>query len=903
MATLRRVIGGLLAALGITLGAVSHAQAQVYPSIPPNTVLGRLGSGNPGPPQAISFTTLAGQLSLSAALTIGSNPITGGTSQGLLYDQGGVLGLLAPATTGVLTYVLGSPLISQTLPAGLSYPLIGLLVGNGSSPLTAYAGASCTNQFISALSAAGAATCNSVTNSDLTAGSFTNITGVGTLTAGTWNADVIGSNYGGTGVANGSSTITLAASLTTTGAGAATLAFGSSTATYTFPSASATMAFSSGTLTNGHCVSINGSGAFVDAGGACTTGGGGGTVSSGTANQVAYYASTGTVVSGNNNFIFNGTSVGIGTSSLSGGRLTVQQSSDTSFSGFDVTNTAATAGGFVWEDTSNNFRIDSKGNGAGVLVLNGASTAGNVLIGTTTASGFLTVNGTIASTGNFSTSKAGDLTISTTNSSSGNYAELTTNQGGASAALLLNTGTGTAWQLLSGANNAFATLFNSGSAFATLTNAGKLGINTNSPAGTLDIEPPSGTATACINGSTNCTDLFPIIYKCTGTDTAALNTLIASGIAALTISGTCVVTTLNTLPANFALRAQNPVNDVLETSSGTGNVVTMNSGGGDTIENIGFNSSVTRTSGDFIYAQGGNVAINHVVMINPFIGIELNGVGSPGTSCPSPYNGPCFGAHVSNVNIYGTSSIQSGSECLLADGVSGSANNPDNDAYIENVNCTGLNGSDKFTNGFEIQASGEIHIVHADFENVSGANILVDPNGSASTGHYIAWLDIDDALLDAAATYGLKVIATNGAGIQNVDIHDGWVANNGYGIWVGTDTGNGSSIIEVKIHHEHIINQTNDGIHLDNGSNIGTSYIDDNFVDNASGTNSGLFIGNGVGGWNIHNNSFAGSTNGGFFPSTSLSDTAAIGNFFYGTTPVDGSPTLTINSLNSPSIP
>jgi hypothetical protein len=57
-------------------------------------------------------------------------------------------------------------------------------------------------------------------------------------------------------------------------------------------------ATASGTLTSGHCVSIDGSGNFVDAGGACTTGGGGGTVSSGTANQLGVYASSGTVISG-----------------------------------------------------------------------------------------------------------------------------------------------------------------------------------------------------------------------------------------------------------------------------------------------------------------------------------------------------------------------------------------------------------------------------------------------------------------------------------------------------------------------------------------------------------------------------------------------------------------------------
>lgn len=57
---------------------------------------------------------------------------------------------------------------------------------------------------------------------------------------------------------------------------------------------------SSGTLTNGHCVSIDSSGNYVDAGGACTTGGGGGTVTAATAGQLAYYNSTGTTVVGLN---------------------------------------------------------------------------------------------------------------------------------------------------------------------------------------------------------------------------------------------------------------------------------------------------------------------------------------------------------------------------------------------------------------------------------------------------------------------------------------------------------------------------------------------------------------------------------------------------------------------------
>ena len=54
-------------------------------------------------------------------------------------------------------------------------------------------------------------------------GSYTGITGVGTLTAGTWNASVVAGQYGGTGVANTGKTITLGGNLTTSGAFTTTL--------------------------------------------------------------------------------------------------------------------------------------------------------------------------------------------------------------------------------------------------------------------------------------------------------------------------------------------------------------------------------------------------------------------------------------------------------------------------------------------------------------------------------------------------------------------------------------------------------------------------------------------------------------------------------------------------------
>lgn len=118
------------------------------------------------------------------------------------------------------------------------------------------------------------------------AGMYVQINGGTVGPLGSGGGGVLGVTGGGTGVA----TITSGNVVIGQGTGPVTSYPRSGTAT--------TIATASGTLTNGHCVSINGTGDLVDAGGACTTGGGGGTVSSGTANQLAYYATSGTVVGG-----------------------------------------------------------------------------------------------------------------------------------------------------------------------------------------------------------------------------------------------------------------------------------------------------------------------------------------------------------------------------------------------------------------------------------------------------------------------------------------------------------------------------------------------------------------------------------------------------------------------------
>jgi trimeric autotransporter adhesin len=166
----------------------------------------------------------------------------------------GPVSLTAPLSTTPVTheFVTGYPTLggalslAQPSTADLTTSLNALLAGNGSA-VGSYAGTSCTNQAVTALSAAGGATCTSLTNAYLASGTFGNVTGTGTLTAGatgsgftmnftssTLSGIIPGAN-GGTGVANTSKTLTLGANLATTGFGATTLAFPAVTSTFTFP--------------------------------------------------------------------------------------------------------------------------------------------------------------------------------------------------------------------------------------------------------------------------------------------------------------------------------------------------------------------------------------------------------------------------------------------------------------------------------------------------------------------------------------------------------------------------------------------------------------------------------------------------------------------------------------------
>lgn len=93
----------------------SLAIAQCNGVFSANQVCGSVAGGLPGPVASTSFPP--------GSLIVGTTTITNGTSNGLLYDNAGVLGNLATGNSGVLiTSAGGVPSIATTLPSGLTIP-------------------------------------------------------------------------------------------------------------------------------------------------------------------------------------------------------------------------------------------------------------------------------------------------------------------------------------------------------------------------------------------------------------------------------------------------------------------------------------------------------------------------------------------------------------------------------------------------------------------------------------------------------------------------------------------------------------------------------------------------------------------------------------------------------------
>lgn len=218
---------------------------------------------------------------ITAALKLGTTPISGSVSGHCLTNNAGVLGDIACSgngtvssiattaplaggtitTTGTLSITgLAGAVLAGSAPAFTTTPTLGasgtlgsLSFGNATSglvtlvPVTGALGSVTLSLPAATDTLVGKATTDTLTNKTLVApalgtpasGVATNLTGL-PLTTGV--TGILPGANGGTGVANTSKTITLGANLVTTGAGVPTLAFGSGSNTITFPTASETLA-------------------------------------------------------------------------------------------------------------------------------------------------------------------------------------------------------------------------------------------------------------------------------------------------------------------------------------------------------------------------------------------------------------------------------------------------------------------------------------------------------------------------------------------------------------------------------------------------------------------------------------------------------------------------------------
>jgi hypothetical protein len=204
----------------ITFAQISSAQ--IYSAGTGLTLTGTVFSltntavtaGSYGSASAVSTFTVNAQGQLTAAsntsIAINANQVTSGTLDTARLS-GSYTGITGVGTLSTGTW--NGSVISPTYG--------GTGVNNGSNTITLSGNLATTGAFNLSVALTGATSVTMPTSGTLltdTVAILSNLSTVGTITTGTWNGSVIGSTYGGTGVNNGASTLTMGGSVTHAGA-------------------------------------------------------------------------------------------------------------------------------------------------------------------------------------------------------------------------------------------------------------------------------------------------------------------------------------------------------------------------------------------------------------------------------------------------------------------------------------------------------------------------------------------------------------------------------------------------------------------------------------------------------------------------------------------------------------
>lgn len=179
--------------------------------------------GGTGVNNGSSTITLGGNLTTAGSFTTsGANPVTL-TSSGSTNVTLPLSGTLVNNAVTTLSSLVSIGTVTTGVWQGtvVSPTFGGTGVNNGSATLTMGGNVTHSGAFTTAITVTGNTTVTLPTSGTLVNSSVTalsSLVSVGTIGTGVWQGTVIGSTYGGTGINNGSSTITLGGSLTFSGA-------------------------------------------------------------------------------------------------------------------------------------------------------------------------------------------------------------------------------------------------------------------------------------------------------------------------------------------------------------------------------------------------------------------------------------------------------------------------------------------------------------------------------------------------------------------------------------------------------------------------------------------------------------------------------------------------------------
>lgn len=320
------------------------------------TVIGATYGGS-GVDNGSSTITLGGSLTLSGAHAT-TITVTGTTT--VTLPTSGTLITTTVATLSDLTSVgtIGTGTWQGTV-IGSTYGGTG--VDNGSSTITLSGNLTTSGANTLDFTTTGNTSITLPTSGTLVSSTVTTLSdlvSVGTITSGTWEAALIGATYGGTGVNNGSSTITLGGALTFSGAFTTTITVTASTSV-TLPTSGTLVNTSVATLSSLTSVGTIGTGTWQGTVISPTYGGTG--LSNPTAHGIMVSEGSGNV----NPIVLTAGQLLIGTTSGDPSAATLTQGTGitiTSASGA-ITISSSASGGMVWNNVTGTTQSAAINNG------------------------------------------------------------------------------------------------------------------------------------------------------------------------------------------------------------------------------------------------------------------------------------------------------------------------------------------------------------------------------------------------------------------------------------------------------------------------------------------------------------------------------------------------------------